>query len=84
LLAGVAPASTNAFWPPVKIISGLVRVFEHVGKAAYKLELPPDARCTQYFMFLSLRPSHQITHRFMTDCQSFCILRNTKWNQSKF
>jgi hypothetical protein len=24
LLAGVAPASTNAFWAPVKIVSGLV------------------------------------------------------------
>jgi hypothetical protein len=24
LLAGVAPTSTNAFWPPVKIVSGLV------------------------------------------------------------
>jgi hypothetical protein len=24
LLAGVAPASTNAFWPPVKIVSDLV------------------------------------------------------------
>jgi hypothetical protein len=25
LLAGVAPVSTNAFWPPVKIVSGIVK-----------------------------------------------------------